>query len=131
MSALFHIVCTSVISASAHPNHVVDSARIARNRHESAGITGVMAFDGWRFLLYMEGEAEQVDEMVAALRRDPCHQALTVLHQGAFDGPRRFRDWASGYPVDAGDDTLQRVSLLSGEDALRALEAALPHLYLG
>ncbi|MDQ8023361.1 MAG: BLUF domain-containing protein [Moraxellaceae bacterium] len=131
MSTLFHIVCTSVISASAHPNHVVDSARIARNRHESADITGVMAFDGWRFLLYLEGEEDRVSEMVAALQRDPCHQAFTILHKASFDGPRRFRDWSSGYPIDAGDDTLRRVSQLTGEEALRALEAALPQLYLG
>ena len=68
--------------------------------HESArhfnilnGVTGLLIFDGGRFLQIVEGAEEAVDELVERLRRDRRHSAFEVSDE-RYVSQRSFPDWA-------------------------------------
>jgi hypothetical protein len=68
--------------------------------HESArhfnalnGVTGVLIFDGGRFLQIVEGPEDAVGELVERLRRDTRHSAFEVRDERHVS-QRSFPDWA-------------------------------------
>lgn len=59
----------------------------------SAGITGVLLFDGRRFLQVLEGPEPEVQALFQRLLADPRHRDVqTVLHTGATQ--RSFSGWS-------------------------------------
>lgn len=72
-----------------------DMARIhesARHLNSLDGITGLLLFDGVRFLQIVEGSEEAVDELIERLRRDARHLSLEVRDE-RFVRSRSFPDW--------------------------------------
>jgi hypothetical protein len=68
--------------------------------HESArhfnalnGVTGLLIFDGGRFLQIVEGPEDAVGELVERLRRDTRHSAFEVRDERHVS-QRSFPDWA-------------------------------------
>ncbi len=57
------------------------------------GITGLLVFDGVRFLQIIEGSEEAIDNLVERLRRDPRHSAVEI-RDTRFAGERSFPDWS-------------------------------------
>ena len=67
--------------------------------HESArhfnaldGISGLLLFDGSRFLQIVEGTEEAIDTLVERLRMDPRHSAFEVRDERYVE-QRSFPDW--------------------------------------
>ena len=65
----------------------------ARHLNALDGITGLLLFDGSRFLQIVEGAEEAVDTLVERLRRDPRHSAFEVRDE-RFVERRSFPDWS-------------------------------------
>lgn len=67
----------------------------ASARHFNAldGITGLLVFDGTRFLQILEGAEEAVDTLVERLRADPRHSAFEVRDE-RFVEERSFPGWS-------------------------------------
>lgn len=57
------------------------------------GITGLLVFNGSRFLQIVEGEEAAVDELVERLRRDRRHSSLEVRAESEVE-QRSFPDWS-------------------------------------
>jgi hypothetical protein len=57
------------------------------------GITGLLVFDGVRFLQIIEGSEEAIDNLVERLRRDPRHNAVEI-RDTRFAAERSFPDWS-------------------------------------
>jgi hypothetical protein len=70
-----------------------DIHRTARELNALDGITGLLAFDGSRFLQIIEGAEEGVDDLVARLRSDRRHLAFEVREERFVDS-RSFPDWS-------------------------------------
>ena len=70
-----------------------DIHHTARHFNILDGITGLLAFDGTRFLQTVEGSAEGVDDLLERLRRDKRHSAIEVRDE-RFVEARSFPDWA-------------------------------------
>lgn len=66
-----------------------------RARHLNAldGITGLLVFDGTRFLQIVEGAEDAIDDLMGRLRGDPRHNAIEVRDERVVDA-RSFPDWS-------------------------------------
>lgn len=65
----------------------------ARHLNALDGISGLLLFDGARFLQIVEGAEDAIDTLVERLRRDPRHSAFEVRDE-RFVERRSFPDWS-------------------------------------
>lgn len=65
----------------------------ARHLNALDGISGLLLFDGSRFLQIVEGTEDAVDTLVGRLRMDPRHSAFEVRDE-RFVEDRSFADWS-------------------------------------
>lgn len=57
------------------------------------GISGLLIFDGARFLQFVEGSGEAIDSLVARLRRDGRHSAFEIRDERMV-AERSFPGWS-------------------------------------
>jgi hypothetical protein len=84
------------------------------------GITGLLIYNGERFLQIVEGAEDAVDDLLRRLLADPRHSELTVVDE-RFIGQPQFPDWSM---------KLAKVSvgyLQARDDIVRELPGDLPH----
>ena len=67
---------------------------LAKSRTNNAGdrITGLLVFDGKRFLQALEGERSLVEKTYARIRLDPRHRASVTLSEREIEA-REFGNW--------------------------------------
>ncbi|MEA3064453.1 MAG: hypothetical protein QOJ27_892 [Sphingomonadales bacterium] len=65
----------------------------ARHLNALDGVTGLLLFDGSRFLQIIEGGEAAIDNLVERLRMDPRHSAFEVRDE-RFVERRSFADWS-------------------------------------
>ena len=86
----------------------------SRRNNARARVTGLLFFDGKRFLQALEGEDGAVDATFDRIQQDARHHALVVLSNREIER-REFGEWAMAYnaPGENNDDALERVSRLT------------------
>ena len=92
---LLQILYISTVS----PAETVDLGSIlavARRNNQARGITGLLMFNGKRFLQVLEGPDGAVEETFARIRRDPRHRAHVMLSRKAISA-REFGDWSMAF----------------------------------
>ena len=70
-----------------------DIHQTARHFNALDGITGLLVFDGSRFMQIIEGAEEAIDTLVERLRQDDRHTAFEVRDERLVEG-RSFPDWS-------------------------------------
>lgn len=70
-----------------------DIHQTARHLNALDGVTGLLLFDGSRFLQIIEGGEAAIDNLVERLRRDPRHSAFEVRDERPVER-RSFADWS-------------------------------------
>jgi hypothetical protein len=65
----------------------------ARHLNALDGMSGLLLFDGARFLQIVEGAEDAVDNLVERLRMDPRHSAFEVRDERYVE-QRSFADWS-------------------------------------
>jgi hypothetical protein len=70
-----------------------DIHRTARRLNALDGVTGLLLFDGSRFLQIIEGAEGAIDNLVERLRNDRRHSAFEVRDE-RFVERRSFEDWS-------------------------------------
>lgn len=73
---------------------VAEIIEAARTFNWTAGITGMLVFDGQCFFQYMEGPPEQLTLLIESIARDPRHVDFTPLFPQARLDRRRFANWS-------------------------------------
>ena len=97
-----YFLYTSCLPDDADASSVPAIVKQARALNASAGITGVLAFDGECFVQYVEGPPDAVQKLAAALARDTRHTRFKLHTQGSIElAERRFSAWTMGL-VDVG-----------------------------
>lgn len=95
----------------------------SRRNNARARVTGLLFFDGKRFLQALEGEDAAVDATFARIQQDDRHHALVVLSNRVIE-QREFGEWAMAYSSPGEDNAaaLDRVAKLSAaaDPAVRA-----------
>ncbi len=68
----------------------------ARARNEASGLTGLLVFNGFNFMQYLEGPASALEAVFDAICRDPRHSGVVrVFGDTAED--RLFPAWTMAY----------------------------------
>ncbi|MFS0771559.1 BLUF domain-containing protein [Sphingomonas sp. 1P08PE] len=105
--------------SSVHPGAAatIDAAGIlhaSRRNNARVGVTGLLFFDGKRFLQVLEGEPQAVEQTFARIQHDPRHRALVVLSHRTIE-TREFGEWAMAYrqPGDDGGAVVERLRELT------------------
>jgi Sensors of blue-light using FAD len=68
----------------------------ARRNNQAADITGLLLFNGKRFLQVLEGPADAVTATYARIAQDPRHRAQVVLSRKRV-AQREFGDWSMAF----------------------------------
>lgn len=70
-----------------------DIHQTARHLNALDGVTGLLLFDGSRFLQIIEGSQAAIDNLVERLREDPRHSSFEIRDE-QFVERRSFGDWS-------------------------------------
>lgn len=84
---------TSRAVADLSERNVSDIYQSARHLNALDGITGLLLFDGARFLQIIEGADVAIDDLMARLRRDARHHDIIVRDEREVE-ERSFPDWS-------------------------------------
>lgn len=72
---------------------LIEIHQVARRLNALDGITGLLIFNGSRFLQMIEGGEGAIDDLVARLRSDPRHSAFEIRDVRRVER-RAFPDWS-------------------------------------
>lgn len=75
----------------------------ARRNNGRDGITGMLYFDGTRFMQAMEGPPEKIEATLARIRADSRHRALVLLTRRTIE-VREFGEWAMAANTPGAND---------------------------
>jgi hypothetical protein len=88
----------------------------SRCRNAQDGVTGLLIFDGKRFLQVLEGPVDAVETAFARIAVDPRHRALVKLSSRHVEH-REFGDWSMGShlvgPVVGSGDLIAHVDAMT------------------
>lgn len=104
---LYQLVYTSISRDSllqSELNRLVERCSASNREH---GLTGLLLYDGQRFLQVVEGPKEAVLRRYERIKVDPRHHSVTELVERTVT-KRHFREWDMGYR-SAKKDELQKV----------------------
>lgn len=74
----------------------------AREKNARIHVTGLLCYDGRKFLQIIEGESDTILDLFHAIQNDPRHEAVEILHDGEIEA-RAFSDWKMAYePIPSG-----------------------------
>lgn len=90
---MLQIVYISSARPDFDPKDVGRILASARERNSANNITGLLFYDGTRFMQALEGEDATVWETYARIKDDPRHYALVMLSQRPID-KREFGTWS-------------------------------------
>lgn len=98
----------------------------ARRNNQANDITGLLMFNGKRFLQVLEGPIDAVEATFARIDRDPRHRAQVVLARKTV-AQREFGDWSMAYRDGTGptDSALYETICAKVADAHPNLRAEL------
>ncbi|HSB64619.1 MAG TPA: BLUF domain-containing protein [Thermoanaerobaculia bacterium] len=68
----------------------------SRIRNKAHGITGVLLLVEGAFLQILEGEKDDVDNLMERINRDPRHRGVKVFYEEEVD-ERAFESWSMAY----------------------------------
>lgn len=85
----------------------------SRQNNRSNGLTGLLVYDGKRFLQYLEGDEHSVRSTIARIRSDERHYALVILSEKETSR-RQFSQWSmAGHRTAPGEvlaDSVRRLT---------------------
>jgi hypothetical protein len=117
MADLYKFIYASRIAPGEPLTSVATIARVSRLNNQRQDITGLLVFDGERFIQYLEGAQANVGVLAITIAADKRHTDFTVLHEGNFAGQRSFPGWSLAYASAPDEQTLP---LLAGTSGLQA-----------
>jgi hypothetical protein len=89
------LVSAVYVSSAVRPmpeGEILEILRVARQRNERLGITGMLLYRGGNFLQVLEGPAAAVDQLIDKIKKDPRHRGVILMSRKAIED-RQFGDW--------------------------------------
>jgi len=118
----------SEIASDASTSCVADITRVSRRFNEAHGITGILIFDGQRFVQYMEGPQQQVVALAKKISLDKRHTNFTPQHEARGITSRLFSGWSMAYLSVEDAEPLAQMWVVDGDAAMSCLQQLLPML---
>jgi hypothetical protein len=110
---MYRIIYISTARCAFDESMIKQLLTSSRTRNDALGVTGLLAYNGKRFLQALEGEREAVDQIMTRVALDPRHYALVTLDARDDITERAFGDWAMAW-----EDIADSVSLADKVAAL-------------
>lgn len=95
-SNIYQIVYQSRATAPLDDAAAARLGRVAYDFNSALGVTGLLLYDGARFIQALEGDEAAVAEIMKRIERDTRHDSLTYVQRGMVDA-RQFGDWAMDF----------------------------------
>ena len=86
------VVYISTAAQGFDPSELGPILYSARHHNRQNEVTGLLLFDGLRFLQSLEGASREVDETLERVRKDKRHRALVILSDLTVNS-REFGNW--------------------------------------
>lgn len=90
---MLQLVYVSTATPGFDPAEVDAILAVSRKNNAIDRISGLLLFDGRRFMQALEGEPSLVERTYARIRLDPRHRAIVKLSERKIEA-REFGDWA-------------------------------------
>ena len=94
--ALLELIYTSLSTAAPGVSHVQEILESAERNNAASSITGLLLFDGERYIQVLEGISEDVEKIYDVICADERHQFVELLHKDSIAG-RSFETWRMAY----------------------------------
>ena len=94
--SLQELIYTSVSSVHGDKAEVKKILAASERNNVANSVTGLLIFDGHRYIQILEGETENVDRLYDVISKDSRHQQLELLHKGGISS-RSFENWRMAY----------------------------------
>ena len=91
--SLRSLAYTSLARLDLEETDLIRIRESARHLNALDGITGLLLFNGSRFLQIIEGDPEAIGELIERLRTDDRHSAIEIRDDRMVDS-RSFPDWS-------------------------------------
>lgn len=89
-------ISRSTVAAARHSNDLSGMIAKARARNAALGVTGALIHAQGYFAQVLEGNPDDVKELMASIRRDQRHSELEITETCAIN-ERRFQSWMLAY----------------------------------
>lgn len=119
---LIHTIYTSTAIKEMNDSALGNLLASAVKNNEKMGLTGMLLHRKGRFMQVLEGEAEFVDQVMAAIKKDPRHTSVFILERHVIP-IRHFSKWGMGFHQVDDEDIKQHpnyVDFFSDEFNLQA-----------
>jgi len=121
--SLQELIYTSVSSVHGDKAEVKNILAASELNNVANSVTGLLIFDGHRYIQILEGEAESVNHLYDVISKDSRHQELELLHVGGISA-RSFENWRMAYealPPGLLADLAEKMAVISLEQNGEAL----------
>ena len=119
----YRLIYSSEATAEMERTDLEQMLEESRLRNARRGITGVLVFVDGVFLQVLEGERDDVEDLMVSIRRDPRHRNIKVFHEEEIDR-RAFPAWRMAYLSPRAEE----VSAWIGLEGAASLEEVLATL---
>ena len=94
--AMIELIYTSLAEADTQDRDVRDILGSSERNNRAHSITGLLLFDGQRYIQILEGETQDVETLYEVICQDARHHDLELLHKGGIID-RSFPNWRMAY----------------------------------
>lgn len=122
---LQELIYTSVAHADGNDEDVKNILASSQRNNAALSVTGLLLFDGQRYIQILEGDSTNVDSLFEVISQDSRHHDLELLHKGQVKG-RSFENWRMAYealPMGLLEELAEKMAVFSMELDGQALEA--------
>jgi FAD-dependent sensor of blue light len=99
----FRLIYSSEAAAGLAAVELEEMLAESRIRNLAHGITGVLLFVEGAFLQILEGEKNDVVDLMERIQRDPRHHDIKVFYEEEVD-ERAFASWSMAYLTPSAED---------------------------
>ena len=78
-----------------------------REKNKRIAITGILLLIQGKFVQYIEGPAEEIDDIYNVIKKDRRHNNMVLLDSGNVD-ERQFKNWSMAYK-EVGDAQIKEI----------------------
>lgn len=122
---MIQLVYVSTATNLVSDEEISDILGASRRNNERTGVTGLLLYNGRRFLQALEGEQAAVDETYHRIKGDARHRSVSLISSREIEA-RMFPDWsmaARKVVAEADETDLQRQVEAMTEELAPSLRA--------
>jgi len=123
---MIELVYTSLCAPDSRPDDVQQILQSSHINNPATGVTGLLCFDGQRYVQILEGPKDAVNTLYDKIHADPRHREIELLHMGGIES-RSFDDWRMAYesmPNNTLGPLAEQMAVMSFEQAEERLHVA-------